>query len=58
MSKNLVKFRKDKDYNDDYAFKTNVYERKKRDKALEEKRSRKQRYEDDYDYDFPQKKRR
>lgn len=49
MSKNVAKFRKPKDYNEEYAFKTNTYDRKQRDK---QKDSKKQKYHDSYDPDW------
>ena len=49
MSKFVAKFRPEKDYNDDYGFKQNSYERKKRDK---QKESKKQKYFDSYEADW------
>lgn len=50
MSKFVAKFRPEKDYNDDYAFKPNPYERKKRDKQKDEIRQSK--YYDPYESDW------
>lgn len=50
MSKFVEKFRKDSDYNDDYAFKPNRYERKKQDK--QKNLSKRYKHYDVYDSDF------
>jgi len=50
VSKFADKFNKET-YNEDYAFKTNTYERKKRDKKLEERKSSRFSYSDDYSDD-------
>jgi len=55
VSKFVAKFRPEKDYNDDYGFKQNTYERKKRDKQKESKR---QKYFDSYEPDFYSEPRR
>ena len=50
MSKNVAKFRKERDYNDEYAFKKNVYERRKQEKRRDT--DKQNRYEDAYDVDW------
>lgn len=50
MSKFVAKFRKEKDYNDEYAFKKNVYERKKQEKRRDV--DKQNRYGDAYDVDW------
>jgi hypothetical protein len=55
VSKQVGRFQKEKEYSEEYAFKTNVYERKKRDKELEERRSKRHEYSDDYDYGYKKK---
>jgi len=50
VSKNVAKFRKERDYNDEYAFKTNTYDRKQRDKQRESKKQSK--YFDSYESDY------
>ena len=55
MSKFVAKFRPEKHYNDDYGFKQNTYERKKRDKQKDSKR---QKYFDSYESDFYSEPRR
>lgn len=56
MSKFVAKFRPEKDYNDDYGFKQNTYERKKRDKQRESKKQTK--YFDTYEPDWYSEPRR
>lgn len=56
MPKYVEKFRKEKDYNDDYAFKMNMYDRKQRDKQRESKKQAK--YFDSYNYDLYQENRK
>jgi len=50
VPKYVEKFRKEKDYNDDYAFKANTYDRKQRDKQRESKKQSK--YFDAYESDY------
>jgi hypothetical protein len=50
VSKFVAKFRQEKDYNDEYGFKTNTYERKKRDKQKDFKKQSK--HFDSYESDW------
>jgi hypothetical protein len=50
VSKFVEKSRKDSDYNDDYAFKPNRYERKKQDK--QKNLSKRYKHYDVYDSDY------
>lgn len=59
MSKFVAKFRTERDYSDDYEFKPNTYERKKRDKQRESKKQSKyfESYESEW-YSEPKRQRR
>jgi len=50
VSKFVAKFRPERDYSDDYEFKQNTYERKKRDKQRESRKQSK--YFDSYESDY------
>ena len=59
MSKFVARFRPEKDYSDEYDFKQNTYERKKRDKQRESKKQSKyfESYESEW-YSEPKRQKR
>ena len=58
MSKFVARFRPEKDYSDDYEFKQNTYERKKRDKQRESKKQSKYFYSYETDWHSEPKRQR
>jgi len=59
VSKFVARFRPEKDYSDEYDFKQNTYERKKRDKQRESKKQSKyfESYESEW-YSEPKRQKR